>query len=232
MYLQQDGGNMKKYLPFLSNMPLFQGIDPEELPGMLDCLNARKAGYKKQDIVLLEGQSVTSVGIVLSGKVQIMKEDFMGNRNIMAEVAPGNLFAESYSCVQTDSLPITVVSVTESEILWVDYRRIVSTCSSACKFHAKLISNMLTILASKNIQLNQKIEHISKRTTREKLLSYLSDQVSRQGAPEFDIPFNRQELADYLCVDRSAMSNELCKLQNEGVLRFHLNHFSLNETEK
>ena len=110
---------MKKYLPFLSQTPLFRGIRPEELSEMLRCLNARKAGYQKQDIVLLEGQPAGSVGIVLSGQVQIIREDFMGNRNILAEISPGNLFAEAYSCAQADSLPVTVVSVTESEILWV-----------------------------------------------------------------------------------------------------------------
>lgn len=219
---------MKDLLPFLNKVSLFQGIQPTELEGILKCLNARNSSYKKQDVILLEGQTVSSVGIVLLGKVQIIKEDFTGNRNIMAEILPGNLFAEAYSCVQTGNLPITVLSVTESEILWVDYRRIVNTCSSACKFHTKLIENMLSILASKNILLSQKIEHISKRTTREKLLAYLSDQAGIHENHEFDIPFNRQELADYLCVDRSAMSNELCKLQDEGVLKFHLSHFLLN----
>jgi CRP-like cAMP-binding protein len=218
---------MKDYLSNLSKVSLFRGIKPDELTGMLSCLNAQKSNYKKRDIILLEGQSVSSVGIVLSGKVQIIKEDFMGNRNIMAEITAGNLFAEAFSCVKTDKLPVTVVSVTDSEILWVDYRRIISTCSSACEFHTKLIENMLYILASKNIMMNQKIEHIAKRTTREKLLSYLSDQSAQHGSSEFDIPFNRQELADYLCVDRSAMSNELCKLQDEGAFEFHLNHFLL-----
>ena len=224
--------NFKKYLPFLSQVPLFQGIQPEELPGMLDCLHAKKTAYKKQDIILLEGQPAPMVGIVLSGKVQIVKEDYVGNRNIMAEISPGSLFAESYSCVHTDSLPITAVSVTESEILWIDYQHIITTCSSACQFHTKLIENMLTILASKNILLNQKIEYISKRTTREKLLSYLSDQAARFGSREFTIPFNRQELADYLCVDRSAMSNELSKLERGGLLQYHLNHFVLLNTDE
>ena len=222
---------MKKYLPFLSQTPLFRGIRPEELSEMLRCLNARKAGYQKQDIVLLEGQPAGSVGIVLSGQVQIIREDFMGNRNILAEISPGNLFAEAYSCAQADSLPVTVVSVAESEILWVDYKRVVATCSSACRFHTRLIENMLAILASKNILLNQKIEHLSKRTTRQKLLSYLYDQAALHGTHEFDVPFNRQELADYLCVDRSAMSNELCKMQKDGILRFRFNHFLLMDTK-
>ena len=220
---------MKKYPSFLAEVPLFRGIRPEDLSDMLRCLNARTANYKKQDIVLLEGQPVPDVGVVLSGQVQVVKEDFAGNRNIMAEIGPGNLFAESYSCVRADGLPVTVVSVAESEILWVDYRRIVTICPSACRFHTRLIENMLTILASKNILLSRKIEHISKRTTREKLLSYLSDQAALNGMREFDIPFSRQELADYLCVDRSAMSGELSKMQRDGVLRFQRSHFILEE---
>ena len=223
---------MKEFLEFLSQVPLFSGINIDELTSILHCLNAKKSNYKKRDFILLEGQTVSSVGVVLSGKVQIVKEDFMGNRNIVADIAPGNLFAESFSCVQTDRLPVTVVSVEKSEILWLDYKHIITTCTSACKFHIKLVENMLSIIASKNIQLSQKIEHLSKRTTRQKMLAYLSDQAIKNGSNEFDIPFNRQELADYLCVDRSAMSNELCKMQNEGILKFNLNHFNLINTEE
>lgn len=218
---------MKDRMEFLKNVALFKGISPVEIPEILKCLNARTSGYKKQDIILMEGQSVSSVGIVLSGGVQIMKEDYMGNRNILAEISPGNLFAETYSCVQANHIPITAICISDGEILWVDYQRIVSTCSTACPFHTKLIENMLLILASKNLLLSQKIEHISKRTTREKLLAYLSDQAAQRETHEFNIPFNRQELADYLCVDRSAMSNELSKLQKEGVLEFSQNHFLL-----
>lgn len=218
---------MKNLLSFLNKVHLFNGIQEKDMAAMLKCLNARKSDYKKQDIILLEGEPAPYVGIVLSGKIQIIKEDFRGNRNILADIEPGNLFAEAYSCVQTNNLPITVISITESEILWIDYKKIIFTCSSACRFHTKLIENMLMILSSKNILLSQKIEHISKRTTREKLLAYLSDQAAKYKSNEFDIPFNRQELADYLCVDRSAMSNELCKLQKDGILRFNLNHFLL-----
>ena len=221
---------MEVDLKFLKQTPLFRGIREEDLPKLLDCLNAKKSAYGKQDIILLAGQPVSSVGIVLSGQIQIVREDFLGNRDIVTELEPGDLFAESYSFVSADSLPVTVLSVTESEVLWTECGRIVSPCSSACGFHAKLIENMLSILASKNILLNRKIEHLSKRTTREKLLSYLSDQAARSGGREFDIPFNRQELADYLCVDRSAMSSELSRLQKEGILRFRLNHFSLKRT--
>lgn len=221
---------MKLNLKFLNRTPLFVGIREEDLPKLLDCLRAKVSSYRKQDVILLAGQPVSSVGVVLSGQVQVVREDFMGNRDIVAGLGPGDLFAESYSFVSADSLPVTVLSATDSEVLWVQCGRIVSPCSSACGFHAKLIENMLSILASKNILLNRKIEHLSKRTTREKLLSYLSDQAARSGGREFDIPFSRQELADYLCVDRSAMSSELSKLQREGVLHFCRNHFLLDQT--
>ena len=219
---------MKETPPIFNQMPLFAGIKPEDLSLMLGCLTAKKSGYRRQDVILLEGQPVPAVGIVLSGSVQIVKEDYMGNRNILAELASGNLFAESYACVQAKRLPVTVLSVTDSEVLWIDYGRIVSTCSRACRFHNRLIENMLKIIASKNIALSRKIEHVSKRTTQEKILAYLSDEAEKFGKDEFDIPFSRQEMADYLCVDRSAMSGELGKLKSEGILTFHRNHFKLN----
>lgn len=218
---------MKNYFPLLKRSPLFAGIREEDLEGMLKCLNARTSAYQKEDILLLAGQPVSSAGIVLTGRVRIVKEDFAGNRTILTEAGPGNLFAEAFACAHISRIPVTAVSVTESEVLWVDIRRVASVCSAACPFHARLIENMLAELASKNLLLNQKIEHISKRTTREKLLSYLSDQAVKHSSDEFDVPFTRQDLADYLCVDRSAMSAELSRMQKEGVLRFHAHHFAL-----
>lgn len=223
---------MKEYFPFLTRVPLFEGIGQEELPRMLGCLNAGTAVYRKGEIILREGEPVRRVGVVVSGQVQVVKEDFSGNRNILAEIVPGGLFAESYACVHSVSLPVTVVSAAESVILWLDYTGIVSPCASACGFHTRLVENMMSVLASKNILLSRKIEHISKRTTREKLLAYLSDQAAEQGSREFEIAFNRQELADYLCVDRSAMSGELGKMQREGILSFHSNHFRLRASER
>jgi CRP-like cAMP-binding protein len=218
---------MKEYLKVLKIVPLFKDINEVEINTMLKCLNAHKKSYKKNEIILMAGQSVTEVGIVLSGCVQIMREDISGNRTILARFEKGNLFTEAFVCSNIKTLPITVSSISESVILFVDYHRIITTCSSACVFHAKLIKNMMAILADKNIMLSGKIEHLSKRTTKEKLLSYLSEQAAIKGNNEFTIPFNRQELADYLCVDRSAMSNELCKLRDEGILSFHRNNFML-----
>ncbi len=219
---------MKDPFLFLSQLPLFEGIRRSEIEPLFSCLNAKRAAYRRQEIILIAGEPAKAVGIVLSGAVQIVREDYLGNRNILSELSRGALFAESYACVQAEKLPVTAVSVTDSEVLWIDYRRIINPCSSACRFHSRLIENMLKIMAAKNILLNQKIEHISQKTLRGKILSYLSGEAAKNGADEFDIAFDRQEMADYLCVDRSALSGELGRLRRAGILDFCRNHFRLD----
>lgn len=218
---------MEDFYPVLHRIRLFRGVGADDLAQMLRCLNARKTGYEKNEMVLLEGQPATAVGIVLSGTLQILREDFLGNRSIMTEIAPGELFAESFALAGEQKLPVTVLSVTASEVLWIEAQRLVSPCENTCPFHTRLMENMLFLLASKNTVLNRKIGYLSRRSTREKLLAYLSDQTVRQGKNDFEIPFNRQELADYLCVDRSALSSELRRLKEEGILLFHKNRFCL-----
>ena len=220
---------MKKYLNILCASPLFAGINETDLDYMLKCLSARKSAYTKDEYILSTGDAITDVGIVLSGSVNIIKEDFWGNRAILAKVQPGEMFGEAFAFANIQKLPVSAVATEKSEILFVDFGKIATTCSSACLFHTQLIQNILKILANKNIMLTQKLEHIVKRTTREKLLSYLSEQAIKSGSNTFSIPFNRQELADYLSVDRSAMSNELCKLRDEGILEFYKNHFKLSK---
>lgn len=218
---------MKEYFTLFHKIPIFKGIEESSMESLLTCLNARKKTYKKNEIILLAGEAVSDVGIVLSGKVQILREDIKGNRMIMTSLETGSLFAETFACANIQTIPVTVSTATESVVLFIDFRRIVNTCPNACVSHIQLIHNMITILAQKNLMLNQKIEHLSKRSTRDKLLSYLSEQAVLHKASEFVIPYNRQELANYLCIDRSAMSNELCKLRDEGILSFNKNQFRL-----
>lgn len=218
---------MNKYLPILKKSFLFSGIEDSQLLAMLNCLQAVTKEYPKSSFILHTGDSVSTVGLVLSGTVQVIKEDFWGNRTILNQIAPGQLFAESFSCAQTDHLPISVVSPSHCEIMFFNYKKIIATCSSACQFHTRLIQNMLRSVAQKNISLTTKIEHMSQKTTREKLLSYLSEQAHLACSHTFSIPFNRQQLADYLSVDRSAMSSELSRMRNEGLLTFERNHFIL-----
>ena len=132
-----------------------------------------------------------------------------------------------YACLGNEEIINNAVAVRQSEVLFLDINRIITMCPSGCQFHGRLIRNLLSVIATKNKILTQKLEHMSQRSTREKLLSYLSEQAQRVGKESFDIPFNRQQLADFLSVDRSAMSNELSKMRKEGLLEFDRNHFVL-----
>jgi CRP-like cAMP-binding protein len=194
---------------------------------MVNCLSPQKRKYAKDEYVFSAEDMVRSVGVVLSGSVHIIREDYWGNRTIIARAECGDIFAEAFACAETKKLPVSVVADEESEIMLFDYNRIVRSCGNACVFHASLIQNMLNVVAVKNVMLTEKIQHITQKTTQEKLLSYFSEQARKQGSNEFDIPFDRQELADYLSVERSAMAYELSQLRKKELLACHKKHIKL-----
>lgn len=216
---------MKKIFEAIKDNPLFNCIGYSDFEKMFQCIEARTQCYVKDEIVLLAGDTVNFVGVILSGGVKIIKEDAEGNTSILTDLSGSELFGEVFACAGIDHSPVTVQASEKSEILFINYKRIITTCSSACGFHSKLIENMLRLIAKKNLMLNQKIEILSKRTTKEKLLLFFDTQ--RGMAKKFVIPYNREELAHFLCVDRSAMSNELCKMRDEGIIRFNKNEFEL-----
>ena len=218
-----------KYLPVLQKCPLFRDIDPSELPALLTCLGAKTVTADRRETVLREGEPARFVGVVLEGGVQILQEDYFGNRSILGLAGPGELFGESFACAGADSLPVSVTASLDSVLLLVDCRRILSPCEKACGFHRIILSNLMQIMARKNLAFHQKLQITSRRTTREKLLAYLNGQAKLHGSAAFSIPFDRQELADYLGVDRSGLSAELGRLRNEGVLECQKNHFILLE---
>ncbi len=218
---------MRKFLPLLQNIPLFSGIEAENIPTVLSCLGAASRSYAREEAVFHAGGRAEALGVVLTGQVQVFREDSEGNRHILAEMGPGDVFAEAYACARTSRLPVSVWTIQESDLLLLNVSRVISLCPSACSFHTRLVGNLLSILAEKSIRLNEKIDHLSRRTIREKLLSYLETRADREGMRTFIIPFNRQELADYLCVDRSALSRELGILRREGVLDFQRQRFTL-----
>jgi len=199
---------------------------------ILRCFSVRVKKYSKNEIIFLAGEKIGRVGIILTGKVNIIKEDYEGNRSIIAEFQAGNLFGEAFSFADAENITVTVISSIDSEILFIDANKIFTICPSACAYHSRLIRNMLEIISAKNILLNEKIDVISKRTIRNRLLTFLQLQSQKYTSNSFSIPFNRQELADYLCVDRSALSAELSKLQSEGLLTFSHNEFILHRTEE
>ena len=214
----------------LASSPLFSGIDVGELDTMLGCLQATRKRYGKGDFILRSGEPVDNVGLVLSGRVMVIREDYWGNRELVASIDPGNLFAEVFACVPQAEVSVSVIAEDECEVMLLNVHRILNTCSSSCVFHARLIENLVKALALKNLMMNEKLGHLSRRSTRAKLLSYLSAEAQRQGRSRFSIPFNRQQLADYLSVDRSAMSAELSRMRKEGLVDYSRSYFELKET--
>jgi len=220
---------MKNYYNLLKTVNLFEGIDESQFDILLDCLGAKTQHYNKNEIIILSDSKVTSVGIILSGSAQIVKEDIMGNRTIMSELSEGEMFGEAFACANVGKIPVTVLTTTGCNVLFIQINRIVTTCSSACSFHTTLIKNMLQVLAQKNILLNNRMDILSQRTTREKILTYLSMQMKKHGKNKFRIPFSRDELADFLCVNRSALSRELSNMRDEKLLTYNKNEFEINK---
>lgn len=220
---------MENLYKIIGNSKLFAGIEENELISLLKCLDANVKEYSKDDFIFHAGESLSNVGLVLSGSVHIINEDFWGNRIIISQVNHGFIFGESYAFSGSPITSVSAVVNENSKIMHLDVKRVITTCSSSCIFHAKLIRNLMTILAEKNSMLINKIQHTSKRTTREKLLSYFSDESKKSESSSFVIPFNRQQLSDYLCVDRSAMSFELSKMRSEGLLEYKKNHIILKK---
>ena len=211
----------------LSSCELFDGIRPEERVPMLACLGGREIAVRKNGYVFREGEPAERVGIVLSGSVQMVREDYYGNRSIVARIEAPGLFGESFACADVKTLPISIMAVEDCRVLLIDSRRITVTCANACGFHNQMIFNMLKVVARKNLVLNQKMEITSKRTTREKLLAYLLSQAKAHQSDTFTIPYDRQALADYLEVERSAMSAEIGKLRRDGIIQCEKSNFRL-----
>ncbi|MDY3909613.1 MAG: Crp/Fnr family transcriptional regulator [Eubacterium sp.] len=218
---------MKKNFDILSQCTLFEGIGQSDLNALMECLNGRTINIPKGNPVFLEGEPARFVGVVLSGTVQVVREDYYGNRSVMAVLQPGELFAEVFSCAGLETVPVSVFALTDSEVLLLDCRRVVTSCSNSCHFHSLLMKNLLQEMARKNLALSQKIRYMSRKTTKEKLMAYLLDQAKQQGSTEFVIPHSRQSLADYLGVERSAMSAEIGKLKKSGQIDTHGSWFCL-----
>jgi CRP-like cAMP-binding protein len=218
---------MKNYLEIIKTNPLFQNINDDETASLLKCLCGRIEGYEKNSYIFMEGGKVADIGLVISGRAHIIKDDHWGNRTILAQLSFGEMFGEAFAFAGEEISPVSVIAVDSCQILLINFNKILHTCPSPCGHHTTLINNLIKILAKKNVLLTHKIQFITQKKTREKLLAYLSNQEKKAKSSTFTIPFNRQELADFLSIDRSAMSSELSKMRNEGILEFDKNHFTL-----
>ena len=194
---------------------------------MLACLRAEKKDFPKDAFLMRTGDTVESIGLVLSGSVLVIQEDVWGNRNILSKAGAGQTFAAAYACAPGSIMNVSVVAETPVTAMFLNVKRVLNVCPSACAHHSRMIRNLLGELAEKNLRFSEKLSHMGQRTTRAKLMSYFSAEAQRLGKYEFDIPFSRQQLADYLAVERSGLSLELGKMRREGLLDFHKSHFVL-----
>lgn len=206
-------------LTFLTQTPLFRNIQASDIPAMLECLRAREQTFSKGQTIYEAGDCVTAMGMVLQGSVQIQRDDFWGHSSILSTLQPGHMFAETYACVPNQPLMVRVAAAQDSAILFLETPRLLRVCSNGCGFHHHLVENLLMISAQKNLELSRKIACTTAKTIRGRLLTYLSQQAAQYQSSSFSIPFNRQQLADYLNVERSALSNELGKMQRDGLLQ-------------
>lgn len=218
---------MQDFVGQMRKNALFRGIEPQEMEALMSCLRPVQRRYQKNEVIWQEGDRVHTVGMVVQGKVLVLRDDFWGNRSILGEAAAGDIFGESYACAPGQPVTVSVLAAEDATVVFLEIAQAMAVCGQACAFHLHLIQNLMQILAQKNLMLSRKIDHISRRTTREKLLAYLSYYAQEQGSSTFDIPFNRQELADYLSVDRSALSQELSKMKRDGLVDFTRSHFTL-----
>lgn len=218
---------MKKYIPILKRTQLFAGVRDDEIEAMLSCLGARTGKFRKGEYVFRQGEHLSDITILAEGQLLIQNDDYWGNRSILSRIAEGEMFGEAFAAPGSGVMLNDVVAVEDSTVIFFDVNRIITTCSAACRFHSTVVKNLFFAISEKNRNLVQKLSHMSRRSTREKLISYLSAEARRHGSANFTIPFNRQQLADFLSVDRSAMSNELCKMRDEGLLEFNKSCFKL-----
>ena len=217
----------KELLPVLAQSALFQNIGQPEIEGMLKCLGGRMKRCHDGEAILREGDPADQLGIVLSGGAQVTRTDFNGKRSVLTEVGPGEMFAEAFAFAGVGHISVDVTAVGRTAVLLLDADRLARPCGNACEYHGRMILNLLSVMASKNLTMNRKLQITSRRTTREKLLAYLEMQAKQAGSASFTIPFDRQALADFLEVDRSGLSAEIGRLRKEGVLESEKNRFTL-----
>lgn len=218
---------LEKYYNQIKNSPIFYGMNDEELRGLLECFNARVRRYEKDEMIICQGSMISNLYLILDGEVNIEKDSYWGRRIIISRLSRNDNLALSFVGSKDVESSVDAIAIKDTLVLVLSYEKCTSMCQNACTRHKVLINNLFQILSKENIELIQKIENVSQKTIRDKLLTYLSNEAQKRHSNSFDIHFNRQDLADYLNVDRSAMSFELSKLQKEGLIEYNKNHFEL-----
>ena len=217
---------MLEELEKIKDSILIKGIKTQELSSMLGCLRGIIKKYDKGETVISEGQKLEKFGLLIEGKLQVVQYDYLGNKSVVSVIEPKQIFGEAFAYVDKIS-SLDVEAIEKSKVLFLDSDKLSAPCQNCCIFHKQLVKNLLFIISNKNVNLTQKIECMSKRTTKEKLLTFLSLESIKQNSKEFTISLDRQALADYLGVERSAMSAELSKLRQDGIIECEKSWFKL-----
>lgn len=212
----------------LKNTELFQNMTGDEIVSILKCLNSKTKIYQKDEFIFLAGESKPAVGIIIYGKAQVIKENIQGDRLILKKLGAGEMFGETYAGMAIDVVPVSVSALEETKVVLFELKYILGSCKSACTFHQTLILNLMKNIAKKSAMLNEQMSYLSHKTIRGRLEAFLFEQADKKGSYSFSIPFNRRELAEYLCMDRSAMLRELGKMKTEGALSCNKNNFQIN----
>ncbi len=223
---------MEQYYSVIKNCVLFRSVGENDLSNLIRCLNAQVKCFKAEEYIFLSGDKINHIGIVISGVVEIMKENLSGNKHIVAMMGPSDMFAEGIVCTASRISPVSVRIKQEANIMLIPYERVIRSCGNSCDFHIKLIQNMMIILGERNVRLNHKLELLTLKGMRQKLATYLLNEGSDLGSSIFQVPLNRTELADYLNVSRTSMCRELTRMKEEGLIDYYGNSFKLLDHKK
>lgn len=208
-------------------MNIFDGIEEKDFEALTACMQAVKKSYKKGEIIFNTGDKITSVCYVSEGKVQLVKDDYDGNKIIITNVVKGDSFAEAFVFAGKEKSFVCAIALEDTQILFLNFKKILSIYSNTCQFHKRLLENILKIIASKNILLQERIELLSKKTLKERILYMLFKEKIKHNTNIFEITYSREQMAEYIGADRSALSRELSKMKQEKILDYHKNSFKL-----
>lgn len=222
----------QKWIEVLQTTPLFRGIDREALNKMLECLKPAVKRYKYREIVALYGNPLSGIGIVTSGKVALTRETYSGNRIMLGILDSGDIFGETAAFSSDRTWPVTVIANEDCQLLFLPPDKIKGNCSNICAAHSILILNMLKILSNKALMLNKKIEHLSAKSIRGKISSYLLEEYGQNKKAAFRIPMKRHELADYLGIPRPSLSREMGMMKREGIIDYDGSWVQINDIFK
>ena len=218
---------MESYIPLLQKSPMFFDISEEDIRKICDCLSARERTIEKNSAVFRAGDEVNLIYLLLSGSLHITDEDFWGNRSIIEMMEKYTLFGEAYAFSSEEQHLVNVIAAEKSTILEMNPTHLFEPCPDICQCHGVLVKNIACILSRKVVRLTRKLGYVTQRSIREKILSYLSQCARQAHSSAFYIPYSRQQLADYLCVDRTSLSHELSRLHKLGIIKYRKNYFEL-----